>query len=293
VVSSAPVAPTPATLLYPPDGAVDVSQTPALQWRAGQGARQHDIYLGTDANAVAHATPASAGVYCDRDDRWFCVFDVGPLDFPQTWYWRVDEVNDVHPESPCKGPVWRFTTAAWLVVEDFESYNFLEGAGTRLYETWIPGYLDGDWWWPMDPWPHLERTLQHGGWQAMAMDYDNVSGPYYGGYFREFSPVCDWTVRGFDTLSLYVRGWAGNVPAPLYIEVEDSTAKKTAVVHPDPQVLLATEWREWQIPLTDLPDVNTHKVKKICIGVGDRNHPQPGGAGIVYIDDIRVIQSTP
>ncbi len=40
-----------------------------------------------------------------------------------------------------------------------------------------------------------------------------------------------------------------------------------------------------------LPGVNLAKVKKLCIGVGDRDHPQSNGTGVVYIDDIRVVPS--
>ena len=29
-----------------------------------------------------------------------------------TYYWRVDEVNDVHPDKIWRGSVWRFTVAA-------------------------------------------------------------------------------------------------------------------------------------------------------------------------------------
>ena len=34
-------------------------------------------------------------------------------------------------------------------------------------------------------------------------------------------------------------------------------------------------------------------VKTMYIGVGDRNAPAPGGAGTLYVDDIRLIRSTP
>jgi len=34
--------------------------------------------------------------------------------------------------------------------------------------------------------------------------------------------------------------------------------------------------------------VDLTSVLKMCIGVGDRDNPQPGGAGLIYIDDIRL-----
>jgi hypothetical protein len=36
--------------------------------------------------------------------------------------------------------------------------------------------------------------------------------------------------------------------------------------------------------------VNLASVKKMYIGVGDRNSPKLGGAGMLYIDDIRLYQ---
>ncbi len=37
--------------------------------------------------------------------------------------------------------------------------------------------------------------------------------------------------------------------------------------------------------------VNLARVEKLYLGVGDRDDPKPGGAGLVFIDDIRVIRS--
>jgi hypothetical protein len=61
-------------------------------------------------------------------------------------------------------------------------------------------------------------------------------------------------------------------------------------VHPDANAVLATEWQKWHIPLADVPaaGVDVAAVKKMCIGVGDRDNPKPGGTGRIYIDDIRL-----
>ena len=59
-------------------------------------------------------------------------FTPGCSTFGTTYYWRVDEVNTVtYP-----GDVWSFTTMAYAVVEDFESYN---DDDNRIYDTWIDG----------------------------------------------------------------------------------------------------------------------------------------------------------
>jgi hypothetical protein len=39
--------------------------------------------------------------------------------------------------------------------------------------------------------------------------------------------------------------------------------------------------------------VDLTAVLKMVIGVGDRNDPQPGGTGLIYIDDIQVTNRMP
>jgi len=34
-------------------------------------------------------------------------------------------------------------------------------------------------------------------------------------------------------------------------------------------------------------------IRKMDIGIGSPDNPQPGGSGIIYIDDIRVIKRMP
>jgi hypothetical protein len=58
------------------------------------------------------------------------------------------------------------------------------------------------------------------------------------------------------------------------------------VTHPDPLATLSAEWQQWQIAFADLAGVNLGNVSMLYIGVGDRDNPSAGGAGLVYIDDI-------
>ena len=79
--------------------------------------------------------------------------------------------------------------------------------------------------------------------------------------------------------------------APLYAVVEDSAGKTAVAVHPDPAAVNAAAWTEWKIPLGSLTGVNLAKVKKLYIGVGDRNAPAADGSGRLYLDDIRVTKT--
>ncbi|MCU0913038.1 MAG: hypothetical protein MUC88_00570 [Planctomycetes bacterium] len=86
----------------------------------------------------------------------------------------------------------------------------------------------------------------------------------------------------------------GNSQDDLYLVVEDSAGKTAVVTHPDPAAVLATDWTEWKIPLAGASDhsplqgVNLAKVKKLYLGVGNRQHPAASGPGRLYFDDIRV-----
>jgi len=78
-----------------------------------------------------------------------------------------------------------------------------------------------------------------------------------------------------------------NSAADLYVVLQDSANKMAGVKYAGGTAV--TDWTRWDIPLSSFADVNPTAVKKMIIGIGDRDNPQAGGAGLVYIDDIRVI----
>jgi hypothetical protein len=199
--------PVRARAIYPPNGDVNVPQDLTLRWSAGENAARHQIYFGDDAAAVA-AADTSSSLYQGQQNLDETTFTPPTLEWNKTYSWRIDEVNDASPDSPWVGPVWSFTTADYLVIDDMESYNDEEDQGTRIYETWIDGYSDGSSGSTvgnLDP-PFAEQTIVHGGKQSMPMDYNNINSPYFSEAYREFSPLQDWTVHGVTDLSLWVRG---------------------------------------------------------------------------------------
>jgi hypothetical protein len=98
----------------PPDGGMNDTPWVMLSWRPGGFAVQHDVYLGESFEQVSAATPDDADVYVGRLGTETLTVGLPSFPYPdglvpgQTYYWRVDEVNDVHPESPWKGDVWSF-----------------------------------------------------------------------------------------------------------------------------------------------------------------------------------------
>jgi hypothetical protein len=280
----------------PAHGAPYATQDPTLRWIAGDGATHHDVYFGDSADAVANADATTADIYRGRQAVAVTSYEPGALEWGKTYYWRVDEINPANADSPWKGVTWIFTTADFIVVDDFEDYT--DDAGSRIFQTWLDG------WGYTDPVtvkgndtgatvgnaqpPYVELKVVNSGYQAMPLDYNNVDAPWYSEAERTWSAPQNWTTDGVDTLTLFFRGKRSNGAEKLYVTLTDSTNKAATVVHPNADAALVSQWTEWEIPLQDFAGVNAGKIKKMVIGLGDRSNPKPGGAGRIYIDDIRL-----
>ncbi|NQT03773.1 MAG: LamG domain-containing protein, partial [Planctomycetes bacterium] len=148
--------------LDPANGAVDVTQTAILSWTPGFGA-SHEVYFGTDASSLELKGSGNLGSES---------YDPGKLEWNTTYYWRVDEVNNANADSPWIGPVWSFTTANFLIIDDMESYNDInegEPGSNRIYIAWADGFGDqtnGSVVGNANP-PFAEQTIVHGGLQSM------------------------------------------------------------------------------------------------------------------------------
>ena len=105
----------------PADGATNVSVTTDLSWTAGYLAGSHNVYFGTNFDDVNNGISA---VF--KGNQSGTTFDPGILKGGVTYYWAVDEVNDLYENSPWAGQVWSFTTAdvdliGWWKFEDDDS----------------------------------------------------------------------------------------------------------------------------------------------------------------------------
>jgi len=262
----------------PVDASVDVSPTGALTWQPGLASMKHHVYFGSTRDAV---TQGAAGT--DKGVTLDTTFTPTGLDSVTTYYWRVDEVG--LGDAVKAGPVWSFTT--FLPVDDFESYT--DDEGSRIYEIWIDGWTNntgstvGN-----TTAPFAEQTIVHAGKQSMPMDYNNVKTPFYSEVELEFATVQNWTANGLANLKLAFRGRSGNGAGSFYVAIQDSSGKSAVVTHPNAAAVTTTTWTEWNIPLSSFTGANLAKVKGLYLGVGDRKNPTAGGAGRMYIDDIRV-----
>jgi hypothetical protein len=207
----------------PVDGAKNVSGSQILKWVAGAVAASHEVYFGTDADAVKNATKASPE-YKGSKALGEESYNPGILLLNTAYYWRIDEVNGTNPLSPWKGNVWSFTTGNYFVIDDFEDYNTGAnqiwfawhdglGAGSPGTPGYIPGNGTGSAVGDENTLSYTEETIIHGGGHSMPLAYDNNKQGFskYSEVELTLSNVRNWTLDGVGELSLWFRGYPAKV----------------------------------------------------------------------------------
>jgi hypothetical protein len=193
----------------PNNGGIEVPRDVVLSWKAGDNAATHDVYFGTDFDDVNEASrendPNAVLVSQNQDAT---TYDPnGLLDYNTTYYWRVDEFNDVHPNSPWRGNVWSFTVRNYIIVDDFEDYNDYEP--DRIFDMWIDGWSiseNGSQVGNSTP-PFAEQEIVHSGDQSMPFFYTNTDGVAYSEAVRTFDTPQNWAIDDVEKLTLFFRGY--------------------------------------------------------------------------------------
>jgi len=276
----------------PANGAVDVKQTQLITFSPSVFAASHEVYFGTDKDAVKNADTGSPEDKGTRD-LGSESYDPGMLLWDTTYYWRVDEVNDTNPDSPWPGILWSFTTANFLVVDDFEDYDAGDnqiwyawhdglGYGTPGTDGYYAGNGTGSAVGDENTPSYTEETIVHGGNQSMPIFYDN-SVLLYSEVEKTLTYPRDWTEKGVTTLSIWFRGNSANAAETLYVAVNGNAA----ATHDNPNAAQIDRWTEWTIDLQAF-GVNLANVNTIALGLGNKKNPQAGGSGTMYFDDIRL-----
>ena len=201
----------------------DIEGASPLSWSPGDKAAKHDVYLGTDEDAVTDADTTTTGVYRGRQDP-NSYTPPQALEFGQSYHWRIDEYNTDATIS--EGRVWSFTVADYLIVDDFESYD---DYCNRIFYVWPDGWgHNGDVSCGVAAYggngtgstvgylrePYAEQTIVNGGRQAMPMEYlnDGSTGKaLYSETERTFGPPQDWTRQDVKALALWFRGVPASV----------------------------------------------------------------------------------
>jgi len=99
------------SLMTPGPRASKVPCDVTLSWVSPSMAKSSDVYLGASFEAVSMATrddPRDVLVSWGQKETTYA--PEAPLEFSQTYYWRVDMVLGPANTAICKGPVLSFTT---------------------------------------------------------------------------------------------------------------------------------------------------------------------------------------
>jgi hypothetical protein len=126
----------------PVDGALIRNTWLSLEWSPGDFAASHSIYIGENRDEVE--TGADNTFRINQTDT---SYSVGFSGFPYpdglvpgtTYYWRIEEVNDLHPDSPWKGDIWSFSITPRTAFKP-DPADGSEGVKTNGRLTWQPGF---------------------------------------------------------------------------------------------------------------------------------------------------------
>ncbi len=291
--------PASARMPVPASGSRDALPTEVASWRAGRDAAQSIVYLSQDPNEVAAGLAPSVTSTTHSLD--LSIFD---LQMGQTYYWRVDEVNDAETDPVWAGPVWSFTVANSVAVDDFDSYT--NDTPNRPFQTWLDGFgYSASSFFPTgyngngtgaacghDIWSAssvhyngqiMETTiLLPDSSQSLPFYYDNtgstqnINGTTNTARYSELilNLDQDWTVGGAQALSIAFSGSVDNT-GTLYVKIND-----TKITLPDTANLTSDLWQIWTL---DLAAAEVQNVTQFVIGVEGQT-----ATGMILIDDIKL-----
>ncbi|MBN2182651.1 MAG: hypothetical protein JW715_12125 [Sedimentisphaerales bacterium] len=306
----------------PPDNFTAFVQNTTLHWTTGDFTNSHNVYLGDSYDAVVNANEMDLdSIYRGKQHaEVYIVPDT--LEFDQTYFWRIDEITKrgvLH-----KGDVWCFIATDYLTVDNFENYT--DYFPNRIFDTWIDGYNNDTYAGNgtgaivgfRDNPPYVELNITNSGNQSMPFFYNNDKPGClnYSETSITWDKSRDLISEGVQVLSLWFRGAnktddgfiedlpdtftinsyngnnSSNNAEQLYIGIYNCNGKASVINHPDPKATQFNDWNEWRIPLVDFikSDVTLVDIKGLFIGVGNRDNPQHGGSGMLYIDDIRLYE---
>jgi len=196
----------------------DLHSALPLSWSPGENATEHDIYFGTDKDAVDDADTTTADIYRGR----LATTSYSPPEGVEwgggPYYWRIDEYNSDGTLS--KGQLWSFTVADFILVDDFEDYDASDnqiwyawhdglGYGTPDSALYFAGNGTGSAVGDENTASYMEETIVNGGLQSMPLSYDNNK-QFFANYSETELTLTvprDWTQQGVEELSLWFRGY--------------------------------------------------------------------------------------
>jgi hypothetical protein len=260
----------------PENGGTSTGANVLLSWRAGREAAAHQVYLGTEAEALT-----LLGTTEDSN------YDAGVLDYDTSYFWQIVEVNEAETPASHIGSIWSFATPAFGTVDNFDQYDdkcnriffawadgLGHGGGEDIEDCDVPasngnggGSIVGN-----SMAPFAERTIVAAGSQSLPFSYDNAFGPSEATLTLGAE---DWTASRVKSLALSFYGTEGN-GGQLYVKINNSKVAYTG----DAANIALAEWQSWVIDLATVGG-NLENVTSLTIGVDGTS-----AAGMLYIDEI-------
>ncbi|MGD8499817.1 MAG: LamG domain-containing protein [Phycisphaerales bacterium] len=229
----------------PADGAIILDVWVTLEWSPGDFAVSHDVYLGENfADVDAGTGDAFRG---NTGDLLYFIAGFTGYPYPDglvpgtTYYWRIDEVNDLHQDSPWKGDVWSFTVPSktaygpdppdgakfvdpnvelsWTAGfgaglhtvyfgDDFDTVNNATGGAGLPFTTYTPGTLEPDktYYWRVDETDDVLATHRGDLWSFTTLPDIPISDPNLVGWWKldegSGTTALDWS--GYDNHATFV-----------------------------------------------------------------------------------------
>jgi hypothetical protein len=269
----------------------EMAAASAITWTAGDSARAvdgHHVYFGTDRAAV-EARDASVDQGLQTATSLPVTTELG-----QTHYWAVDEIAD--DTSVTRGMLWTFALAAYLDVDNMDSYNSDNPPDDNWpYDTWTDGFVNqtGSQVGNLAQ-PFTERGTKHGGGQSLPFLYDNSAGKSEISVSISNDNITvgsDWTVGNPTAVELWFYGAdASNSPETLYQGLRSwVSGVVTSDYTGDARNVAVPEWHRLISPLSDFNagGVDLANVKEFYVGA----KPSAGGSGTLFLDTVRLYPS--
>jgi hypothetical protein len=282
-----PVAPRE---LEPADGTALTGTEVTLAWRSGREAAQHKVYIDVNDNraSVENSSPTALVATVPAQGS-YASYTASGLNLAQTYVWKIAEVNTVETPAVHDSPIRSFTTPAFGLVDDMESYQNVE-----YMEIWA-AWLDGTEFGTNDPtngsvvgadpaMGDYSPAAGRNGGQSLPIWFTNTAAAPKSEAVCN-SPFGDWTGSGIKSLSLWFRGdLANSGSGRLYVKINNGAP---IYYDGDPTDLAKASWRPFNIDLSKVAGT-LKSITKLTIGVEG-----VGAKGVVYVDDIRLYPLTP
>jgi len=242
----------------PADGTMINQTYVLLGWDPGDfaaTANGHRVYISTNFDDVDNRRPAA-----DRGRISNPYYYESNLILGATYYWCVDEYNDVHPDSPWRGDIWSFWlpskkaynpdppdgaefidpnvtlswTAGWEAVlhtvyigTDFDDVNTATGGTAQPGTTYTPGPLafDTRYYWRVDEFDGTE-TYKGDIWNFKTIVNIPITDPNHVGWWKfdegRGTIAFDWSgYRNDGTLRNDPEWVEGIIDGALYLDGDD------------------------------------------------------------------------